>query len=179
MCDVLGNWSPPSKISWSFLNLWTLHSSSWRQLSTHSFALPFLPLVTEHYVHIGPIWCLFVSGLLDLANSYCETQLKCLCERIIKQGITVDNAAMLLAAALKYEAQVRNQPMLMLASLLACVTGAEKKRREGPRGDTLIYNLAFCELQLPIFCERIFLKFPLSLILRNSAFFTVLSLRYP
>ena len=62
------------------------------------------------YVHFVPIWCVFVSGLLDLANSYCETQLKRLCERIIKQGITVENAAMLLAAALKYEAQVRNQP---------------------------------------------------------------------
>ena len=44
-----------------------------------------------------------------MANSYCETQLKRLCERIIKQGITVDNAAMLLAAALKYEAVVRNK----------------------------------------------------------------------
>lgn len=72
-----------------------------------------------------------VSGLLDLANSYCETQLKCLCERIIKQGITVDNAAMLLAAALKYEAQVRNRRMLMVSSLLACDAGAEKKRRGG------------------------------------------------
>ena len=51
----------------------------------------------------------FLAGLLDLANSYCETQLKRLCERIIKQGITVDNAAMLLAAALKYEAVVRNK----------------------------------------------------------------------
>ncbi|XP_078613708.1 RCC1 and BTB domain-containing protein 1-like isoform X1 [Branchiostoma floridae x Branchiostoma japonicum] len=44
-------------------------------------------------------------GLLDLANSYCEQQLKKLCERIIKQGITVENAAMLLAAAIKYEAR--------------------------------------------------------------------------
>ena len=42
-----------------------------------------------------------------MANSYCETQLKRQCERIIKQGITIDNAAMLLAAALKYEASVR------------------------------------------------------------------------
>jgi len=70
-----------------------------------------------------------VSGLLDLANSYCETQLKCLCQRIIRQGITVDNAAMLLAAALKYEAQVRNQRMFMASSLLACDAGAEKKTR--------------------------------------------------
>ena len=48
----------------------------------------------------------FMLGLLDLANSYCETQLKRQCERIIKQGITVDNSAMLLAAAIKYEAAV-------------------------------------------------------------------------
>ncbi|CAH3163860.1 unnamed protein product [Porites lobata] len=57
-------------------------------------------LYTDH-VHLQPEDAI---GLLDLANSYCETQLKRLCERIIKQGITVDNAAMLLAAALKYEA---------------------------------------------------------------------------
>uniref|UniRef100_T1IZ19 acetylcholinesterase n=1 Tax=Strigamia maritima TaxID=126957 RepID=T1IZ19_STRMM len=44
-------------------------------------------------------------GLLDLANSYCEQQLKRQCERIIKQGITVENAAMLYAAARKYEAE--------------------------------------------------------------------------
>ncbi|KXJ15070.1 RCC1 and BTB domain-containing protein 1 [Exaiptasia diaphana] len=43
-------------------------------------------------------------GLLDLANSYCEIQLKKLCEKIIKEGITIDNAAMLMAAAIKYEA---------------------------------------------------------------------------
>ncbi|XP_033122621.1 RCC1 and BTB domain-containing protein 1-like isoform X2 [Anneissia japonica] len=43
-------------------------------------------------------------GLLDLANSYCEMHLKRMCERIIKQGICVENAAMLMAAAIKYEA---------------------------------------------------------------------------
>lgn len=46
-------------------------------------------------------------GLLDLANSYCELQLKRRCERIIRQGITVDNVAMLYATAIKY--QVRQQ----------------------------------------------------------------------
>lgn len=60
----------------------------------------------------------FVSGLLDLANSYCEKQLKKLCERIIKEGITEDNAAMLMAAAIKYEASVSidqfaNQPNVL------------------------------------------------------------------
>ena len=44
--------------------------------------------------------------LMDLANSYCETHLKKQCERIIKQGIHVDNAALLLAASIRYEAKV-------------------------------------------------------------------------
>jgi len=44
-------------------------------------------------------------GLLDLANSYCEQQLKRRCERIIRQGITVHNVAMLYATAIKYQAQ--------------------------------------------------------------------------
>ena len=42
-------------------------------------------------------------GLLDLANSYCEQQLKRRCERIIRQGITVHNVAMLYATAIKYQ----------------------------------------------------------------------------
>lgn len=49
---------------------------------------------------------LFFAGLLDLANAYCEVQLKRLSEIIIKSGITVQNAIMLLAAALKYDAEV-------------------------------------------------------------------------
>ena len=46
-------------------------------------------------------------GLLDLANCYCEKRLKRLCERLIRQGITTENALMLYSAALKYEAKVR------------------------------------------------------------------------
>ena len=41
-------------------------------------------------------------GLLDLANSYCETSLKRRCEELIMQGITVENASMLYATAIKY-----------------------------------------------------------------------------
>jgi RCC1 and BTB domain-containing protein len=41
-----------------------------------------------------------------LANAYCETQLKRRCEHIIKQGITVENAAMLYASAIQYNAKV-------------------------------------------------------------------------
>ncbi|XP_021346916.1 RCC1 and BTB domain-containing protein 1-like [Mizuhopecten yessoensis] len=44
-------------------------------------------------------------GLLDLSNSYCECSLKKHCEQIIKKGITVENVAMLYAAAIKFEAK--------------------------------------------------------------------------
>ncbi|GAB6029092.1 RCC1 and BTB domain-containing protein 2 [Chamberlinius hualienensis] len=44
-------------------------------------------------------------GLLDLANSYCEYQLKRQCQQMIKRGITVENAALLYAASIKYEAK--------------------------------------------------------------------------
>ncbi|CAI9560252.1 unnamed protein product, partial [Staurois parvus] len=44
-------------------------------------------------------------GLLDLATSYCENRLKKLCQHIIKRGITVENAFLLLSAAVRYEAQ--------------------------------------------------------------------------
>ena len=57
-------------------------------------------------------------GLLDLANSYCEQQLKRRCERIIRQGITVDNVAMLYATAIKYQVTfhtlLSNHEILML-----------------------------------------------------------------
>lgn len=43
-------------------------------------------------------------GLLDLANSYCEAQLKRRCEGLIRQGITVENVAMLYATAIKFNA---------------------------------------------------------------------------
>jgi len=43
---------------------------------------------------------------LDLATSYCEEGLKSQCEKLIKNGINEDNAAMLFAAAIKYEAEV-------------------------------------------------------------------------
>ena len=47
-----------------------------------------------------------ISGLLDLANAYCEPVLKKHCEQIIRHGISVNNVAMLYAAAIKYEAKV-------------------------------------------------------------------------
>ncbi|KAM8974895.1 RCC1 and BTB domain-containing protein 1 [Pelodytes ibericus] len=44
-------------------------------------------------------------GLLDLATSYCENRLKKLCQHIIKRGINIDNAFLLLSAAVRYEAE--------------------------------------------------------------------------
>jgi len=44
-------------------------------------------------------------GLLDLANSYCEAQLKRHCEFLIRQQITVENVALLYATALRYQAK--------------------------------------------------------------------------
>uniref|UniRef100_A0A7N8YD53 Regulator of chromosome condensation (RCC1) and BTB (POZ) domain containing protein 1 n=1 Tax=Mastacembelus armatus TaxID=205130 RepID=A0A7N8YD53_9TELE len=44
-------------------------------------------------------------GLLDLATSYCENRLKCMCQQIIKKGITVENAFTLLSAAIQYDAE--------------------------------------------------------------------------
>uniref|UniRef100_A0A8C6P0S3 RCC1 and BTB domain containing protein 1 n=1 Tax=Nothobranchius furzeri TaxID=105023 RepID=A0A8C6P0S3_NOTFU len=44
-------------------------------------------------------------GLLDLATSYCENRLKCLCQHIIKRGITVENAFSMLSAAVRYDAE--------------------------------------------------------------------------
>jgi len=44
-------------------------------------------------------------GLLDLANAYCESELKRRCEELIREGITVENAAVLYNTALKFEAK--------------------------------------------------------------------------
>eukprot|EP00795_Rhopilema_esculentum_P016567 gene16567-7990_t len=44
-------------------------------------------------------------GLLDLANLYCEEKLKQKCESLILQSISVENAAMLMEAAIKYNAK--------------------------------------------------------------------------
>ena len=63
---------------------------------------------------------LIFSGLLDLANAYCEPQLKRLSEMIIKNGITVQNAIMLLAAALKYDAEVRSY--FIVIHFASCIT---------------------------------------------------------
>ena len=58
------------------------------------------------------------TGLLDLANAYCELILKKLCEQIIKKGMTTDNVAMLYAAAIKFEAKVRKRGQMNIFCLL-------------------------------------------------------------
>ena len=51
--------------------------------------------------------CVYVStGLLDLADSYCEKQLKRICERLLWQSVSIDNVASLIAVADKYKAGV-------------------------------------------------------------------------
>nr|CAH0100079.1 unnamed protein product [Daphnia galeata] len=44
-------------------------------------------------------------GLLDLANAYCETELKSRCQHLIRQSVNTENVAVLFATGLKYEAQ--------------------------------------------------------------------------
>ncbi|PAA69568.1 hypothetical protein BOX15_Mlig017401g2, partial [Macrostomum lignano] len=48
-------------------------------------------------------------GLLDLANCYCETRLKSLCEELIEQRVNVDNALELYAAAIRFSAPTLEQ----------------------------------------------------------------------
>jgi len=43
--------------------------------------------------------------LLDLANAYCEDKLKRVCERLIRQGIDVENAALLYSTAITFHAK--------------------------------------------------------------------------
>ncbi|XP_076041418.1 RCC1 and BTB domain-containing protein 1-like isoform X2 [Oratosquilla oratoria] len=62
----------------------------------------FLQYVYTDTVNVSPEDAI---GLLDLANAYCEEGLKKHCERIIRHGITTENAAMLYAVAIKYEAK--------------------------------------------------------------------------
>ncbi|XP_078492828.1 RCC1 and BTB domain-containing protein 1-like [Ciona intestinalis] len=46
-----------------------------------------------------------IIGLLDLATSYCENGLKRQCQKLIKESIVDENAALLYAAAIKYNAK--------------------------------------------------------------------------
>ena len=46
------------------------------------------------------------AGLLDLADSYCELQLKQKCEVLIWQQVSIENVAMLIAMTTKYKTKV-------------------------------------------------------------------------
>ena len=47
-----------------------------------------------------------VKGLLNLSDSYCEKQLKKVCERMLWQSVSVENVMALVAIADKYKAEV-------------------------------------------------------------------------
>jgi len=89
-----------------FQEHWEEGSSMQGQIDIRFFTYPvyraFLQYLYTDQVDLLPEDAI---GLLDLANSYCEGQLKRRCERIIRQGITVDNVAMLYATAIKYQAK--------------------------------------------------------------------------
>ena len=76
------------------------------QIKITQFTYPvyraFLQYLYCEKIELPPEECL---GLLDLANSYCENVLKRKCEELIRQGITVQNVAMLYATAIKYQAK--------------------------------------------------------------------------
>ena len=80
-----------------YSNLYLLNLKSWLNASVSIACSRYL------YTDVLELPPEDAIGLLDLANSYCELGLKKECEQIIKQGIGIDNAAMLYAAAIKYE----------------------------------------------------------------------------
>ena len=47
------------------------------------------------------------AGVLELADSYCEKELKKRCEKLIWQNVTTDNVATLMTVASKYRTNVR------------------------------------------------------------------------
>ena len=55
---------------------------------------------------IESLLLLCVAGLLDLATSYCEDGLKWHCQKLIKESINVENAALLYSASIMYNAVV-------------------------------------------------------------------------
>ena len=55
------------------------------------------------------------AGLLELADSYCEKELKKHCERLIWQSVTVDNVATLMTLASKYRTSVSEDPLYVCA----------------------------------------------------------------
>ncbi|PVD18761.1 hypothetical protein C0Q70_21313 [Pomacea canaliculata] len=88
-----------------FQSYWNEHEKDSIEIVQYPFAVyrAFLQYLYTDNVELKPEEAI---GLLDLANAYCEMPLKRKCEQIICQGISVDNVAMLYAAAIKFEAKV-------------------------------------------------------------------------
>jgi len=87
-----------------FQDHWEEDSRSVLEMDQFSYQVyrAFLQYLYTDEVNLPPERAL---ELLDLANAYCETQLKRRCEQIIKQGITVENAVVLYSTAIAYEAK--------------------------------------------------------------------------
>ena len=63
-----------------------------------------------------------LAGLLDLADSYCESQLRRRCERLLRLRVSYGNVATLMAVAIKYKAEVR-ESLLGLRDAVCSWTG--------------------------------------------------------
>ncbi|XP_014678367.1 PREDICTED: LOW QUALITY PROTEIN: RCC1 and BTB domain-containing protein 1-like [Priapulus caudatus] len=110
----------------------SMFQSHWEQdgkdvIEISQFTYPvyraFLQFLYTDRINLSPEHAI---GLLDLANSYLERQLKALCERTIKQGITVENAAMLYAASVFRELQELEEFCLRFAlNHMTAVTQSE------------------------------------------------------
>ncbi|KDR17139.1 RCC1 and BTB domain-containing protein 1-like isoform X2 [Zootermopsis nevadensis] len=85
-----------------FQDHWEEDNKSVLEMDHHSYLVyhAFLQYLYTDEVNLPPENAL---ELLELANAYCELQLKKRCEQIIKQGITVENAALLYSTAIVYE----------------------------------------------------------------------------
>ncbi|XP_063284706.1 RCC1 and BTB domain-containing protein 1 [Pelobates fuscus] len=89
----------------------TMFSSHWNENSKEvieidQFSYPVYRAFLEYlYTDVVDLPPEDAIGLLDLATSYCENRLKKLCQHLIKRGITVENAFLLLSAAVRYEAE--------------------------------------------------------------------------
>ncbi|XP_041357060.1 RCC1 and BTB domain-containing protein 1-like [Gigantopelta aegis] len=87
-----------------FQSCWDEDGKESLEITQYTYAVykAFLQYLYTDYVTLEPEEAI---GLLDLANAYCEPILKNKCEQIIKQGIAIDNVAMLYAAAIKFDAR--------------------------------------------------------------------------
>lgn len=53
-----------------------------------------------------PFIIIIITDLLELADCYCETELKRKCEVLLKQTISVENALKLYTIGVRYQAKV-------------------------------------------------------------------------